>query len=129
METPWEERLAEARKKDEEDAKMQALENKRAPHLTNLNEDSQLTGKMHYSLCDLHDTPMIIGRPGSDPAPAITLRGAGVQDHHAMFKVDDYGRISISVKGEEAHNNTLVNGAKLPPARGNFVSTQSSTLS
>lgn len=46
-----------------------------------------------------------------------------------MFKVDDYGRISIVVKGEDAANNTLVNGAKLPPARGNFVSTQSSTLS
>ena len=46
-----------------------------------------------------------------------------------MFKVDDHGRISIVVKGEDTANNTLVNGARLPPARGNFVSTQSSTLS
>lgn len=68
METPWEERLAEARRKDEDEKKQRALDDKRAPHLTNLNEDSQLTGKMHYSLADLHDTPVFIGRPGSDPA-------------------------------------------------------------
>lgn len=56
------------------------------------------------------------------------LRGAGVQKMHAAFKVDKRGQISIVVRGEEAHENTRVNGSRLPPAVSNFVSTQSTGL-
>ena len=55
METTWEQKLAEQREKDEQEKKTFQLNNKRAPHLTNLNEDSQLSGKVYYSLADLHD--------------------------------------------------------------------------
>ena len=34
--------------------KQKNLSNKKAPHLTNLNEDSQLTGKIYYSLANLN---------------------------------------------------------------------------
>lgn len=57
MEIPWEERLQEQREKDQQERllaeKEKILENKKAPHLTNLNEDTQLTGKLYYSLANL----------------------------------------------------------------------------
>jgi hypothetical protein len=44
---------------------------KRAPHLTNLNEDLQLTGKMCYSLlhCQDNNSVLHIGRHDGDPTP------------------------------------------------------------
>jgi kinesin family protein 13 len=48
---------------------------KRAPHLTNLNEDIQLTGKMYYSL---REEATYIGRHDGDPTPQIILRGVGI---------------------------------------------------
>ena len=53
MEIPWEQKLKEQQEKDEEkknQERMQKLRNLRAPHLTNLNEDLQLSGKMNYNL-------------------------------------------------------------------------------
>jgi hypothetical protein len=50
----------------------------RAPHLTNLNEDIQLSGKMYYSLSKCLDSPLHIGRQGGDPVPQIVLRGVGI---------------------------------------------------
>ena len=83
LEKPWEERLAEQRAQDELERQMaekaQLLSNKRAPHLTNLNEDVQLTGKVYYGLAGLAQQPVRIGRHGADPTPQIALRGAGVQ--------------------------------------------------
>lgn len=82
MEKPWEERLAEQRAQDELERqaaeKAQLLSNKKAPHLTNLNEDIQLTGKVYYGLAGLAQAPVRIGRAGTEPAPQIALRGAGV---------------------------------------------------
>lgn len=57
MEIPWEQRLQEQREKDQQEKYLaereKILENKKAPHLTNLNEDTQLTGKLYYSLANL----------------------------------------------------------------------------
>ena len=52
--------------------------NRRAPHLTNLNEDSQLTGKLYYSLANLGHENVHIGRKTAVPTPQIILLGAGV---------------------------------------------------
>lgn len=43
--------------------------NRRAPHLTNLNEDSQLTGKLYYSLAHLAHENVHIGRKTAVPTP------------------------------------------------------------
>ena len=69
METTWEQKLAEQRQKDEQEKKIFSLNNKRAPHLTNLNEDSQLSGKVYYSLAELHDEQVVVGRSNCDPKP------------------------------------------------------------
>ena len=55
---------------------MQNLKNKRAPHLTNLNEDTQLSGKLFYNLANLASEDFSIGRQNSSQ---IILRGVGVQ--------------------------------------------------
>ena len=57
MEKTWEEKLRLQRDKDELERKQHEentqKENKRGPHLTNLNEDTQLSGKLHYSLANV----------------------------------------------------------------------------
>ena len=81
-EKTWEERLTEQRARDEEERieaeKLNMLSNKKAPHLTNLNEDTQLSGKVYYGLSGLAQEPVRIGKVGSDPVPQIALRGMGV---------------------------------------------------
>ena len=82
LEKTWEVRLNEQKEKDlkekqakEEENKMAELNNKKAPHLTNLNEDSQLSGKLYYSLSNLANQKVLVGSSKSDPKPQIILRG------------------------------------------------------
>ena len=74
LETPWEQRLAEQREKDEQERQLQAktklLADLRAPHLSNLHEDPQLSGKICHSLLGCTEgTPVHIGRHDGDPTP------------------------------------------------------------
>lgn len=52
MQKPWEEKLKEEKERDRiiHEQTPAKKEDKRVPHLTNLNEDPQLTGKVYYSL-------------------------------------------------------------------------------
>jgi hypothetical protein len=54
MQKPWTEKLNEEKERDRLaiESKPANQENRRVPHLTNLNEDPQLTGKVYYSLLD-----------------------------------------------------------------------------
>ena len=89
---------------------MQDLKNKRAPHLTNLNEDTQLSGKLFYSLANLATENFSIGRALDSQ---IVLRGVGIQNKHATLTIDYYGQISLNVVGQTAYEQTLVNGKHL----------------
>jgi len=117
MEIPWEQKLKEQRERDEEkknqDIAKQA-KNTRAPHLTNLNEDLQLSGKMYYSLEKCTDgQPFHIGRHDGDPSPIIVLRGVGIQKNHARITLTDTGIFVLSVDSNESYERTLVNGKRL----------------
>jgi len=57
--------------------------------------------------------PIIIGRPSSQPKPQIALRGLGIQDKHAEFRLRPNGIIELAVYSQEALDNTLVNGERL----------------
>jgi len=61
-------------KKEEEEK----LKNKRAPHLTNMNEDIQLSGKVYYHLSEIAQEPVVVGKQNCEPKPQIILRGAGI---------------------------------------------------
>ena len=50
------------------------MNNKRAPHLTNLNEDTQLSGKVYYNLGALGTEAVRIGRQDDTGANQIVLR-------------------------------------------------------
>ena len=52
MSKPWEEKLKEEKERERQILEKTPVkkEDKRVPHLTNLNEDPQLTGKVYYSL-------------------------------------------------------------------------------
>jgi hypothetical protein len=54
MEKPWAEKLKEEKERDKQaqEHNPSKREDRRVPHLTNLNEDPQLTGKVYYSLLD-----------------------------------------------------------------------------
>lgn len=82
-ERDWEERLKEQREKDrlehEKQLELKQLMDRKAPHLTNLNEDIQLSGKMYYSLAHCLDGKILyIGRNEGNPKPQIILRGVGI---------------------------------------------------
>ena len=53
---------------------------KRIPHITNMNKDEQLAGKIFYSLSDigLKTVPITIGSRQADPKPDIILKGVGI---------------------------------------------------
>lgn len=85
----------------------------RAPHLTNLNEDIQLSGKMYYSLKDVFHQDVHIGRQDGDPVPQIILRGVGIQENHAHIKLCPNGMFKIVVIGKDAWEQTMVNGKRL----------------
>lgn len=121
-EIPWEQRLAEQREKDEKDRldlekekQQQILSNKRDPHLTNLNEDPQLSGKLYYNLSKLAETPVFVGKQGGDPKPQIIMRGVGIQQNHCRFEVQKNGQIKLCLHGQESFENTLINGERLKP--------------
>ena len=52
MQKPWDQKLKEEKERDRINTENKALnkEDRRVPHLTNLNEDPQLTGRVYYSL-------------------------------------------------------------------------------
>ena len=85
MERTWEEKLRLQKEKDEEERKRREseihkkeLRNKKAPHLTNLNEDPQLNGKLYYNLQDLTFSKFHIGRQDGEPKPQLILKAVGV---------------------------------------------------
>ena len=114
LQKPWEQRIREQQERDEAEKKRNE-DNKRAPHLTNLNEDIQLSGKMYYSLKDCLTAPLHIGRHDGDPAPQIVLRGVGIQTNHAQIVMMPTGHFKLLVIGKEAFEQTLLNGKRLHP--------------
>ena len=78
--------------------------NFRVPHLTNLNEDLQLSGKMFYSLEECQGgKSFFIGRHDGDPTPNIVLRGVGIQKNHAYITLAENGIFWINTSSLESY--------------------------
>ena len=72
MEKSWETKLQEQKQREDrlkQEREQENEDNKRAPHLTNLNEDIQLNGKMYYSLEETFNGNVYIGRSDGRPTP------------------------------------------------------------
>ena len=60
-------------------------EDRSVPHLTNLNEDEQLSGKLFYSF--EKEGVIRIGRRTGDPKPHIILSGIRIKENHATIEM------------------------------------------
>jgi hypothetical protein len=76
LEKPFEQKLAEQKQadkiRDAVNAEKRKLEDPRAPHLTNLNEDPFLSQTIYHRLADF---PVKIGRKNEKPVPQIVFGG------------------------------------------------------
>ena len=81
MEKSWEQKLAEAKAKEEEEEK--AIEEENAaklagtPHLVNLNEDPMLDRKVCYDIKSAE--PLTCGRRNKKAIHKLQLGGTGIQ--------------------------------------------------
>ena len=105
----WETKLKQ--EKEREVMAPKPEEDKSVPHLTNLNEDPQLTGKLYYGLVDC---PVYVGRKTGEPKPTIILGGVGIQRNHAVFEKDtESDDILLRPQCEKASECIFVNGKKV----------------
>ena len=86
-------------------------EDRTVPHLTNLNEDPQMSGLVFYSLVSgvIH-----IGRRSGDPVPQIILGSIGIKPNNAKIELNSKGLLELSVCDSEAATNTYINGKPMP---------------
>lgn len=62
------------------------------PHLSNLNEDPQLSRKINYSIDKPKST---IGRRNAEPPNDIEIGGMGIRNLQAIIEVNEEGLIFI----------------------------------
>jgi len=111
MEKSWQQRYEEEKEKELEKKKKQEVSiDKNKPHLINLNEDPQLSGKVLYDLTKL---PVRVGRKNANPPPQIVLGALGIGKEHAIFDHDDEGNLTLSAVESSCGENIYVNGARL----------------
>lgn len=80
MEKSFDMKLKES--KDKVNVKVE--NNYNVPHLTNLNEDSLLSGKIYHNLEQIK--VLYVGRKNSEPTPHIILQSIGIQPNHARIE-------------------------------------------
>ena len=90
-------------------AKRGAAHEKNEPHITNLNEDPQMSGIVYTSLLK---GEILIGRKTADPQPDIILGAIGIQKNHGKIKLKPNGLYELQVVSEAAMS-TLINGEAL----------------
>lgn len=94
----------ELQKKKEEEARLSG-----APHLVNLNEDVQMSRKVHYEI--LPDNEVTVGKRGSEHE--IQLGGAGIEQDMCKFTLLEDGKVTISPYSDKAALMVRVNGKVL----------------
>ena len=56
----------------------------------------------------------MVGRRNDDPKPDIVFGGISCQSKHGKFTMFDNGLIQFEITSDEAYDQTLINGKKLP---------------
>lgn len=82
---------------------------KNMPHITNLNEDPQMSGIVFTSA---QKGEILIGRKTADPQPDIILGAIGIQRNHAKITLKANGLFELTVVAEAAIS-TFINGEPL----------------
>ena len=120
MEKSWEDKLAESKAQEEEEAKIKEEEERvkhaGTPHLVNLNEDPFLDRKVIY---DINETePLTCGRRGKNVNHKLQLGGIGIEKEHSKFVYNADGSVSLVPLTEKAMSNIKVNGATVTSMEG-----------
>ena len=102
----FEERL----KEEKENEIFQKKEDYSVAHLTNLNEDPLLCGKIYHNLIDKKS--LVIGRKKGEFTPDIILMGIGMQQNHALIQNRE-NKFYLIPGCKEAQNFLFLNGDKV----------------
>jgi kinesin family protein 13 len=102
----FEEKLKEEKSKEV----IKKKEDYSVPHLTNLNEDPLLSGKIYHNLEEKKS--LVVGRKKKDFIPDIFLMGIGLQQQHALIQNRD-GKFFLIPGCKEAQNFLFLNGDKV----------------
>lgn len=121
MERSWEDKLADAKKAQEEDEKRMAEEARAQaegkPHLLNLNEDPQLDRKVQYDIKP--EEPLFCGRRNKASNFKLQLAGSGIQPEHCKFVLDpNQTFVFLTPLDPKAVSQIRVNGQVLQDMSG-----------
>ena len=80
------------------------------PHLFNINEDHQLSGRVVYNF---EKVPLTVGRKNASPPCEIVLASSSVGIRHCEFNRDEVGIITLKPIDEKASRFLFVNGKRV----------------
>ena len=80
------------------------------PHITNLNEDHQLSGKVLYNFIK---TPLLVGRRNANTPNDILLSSSSVSIKHCHFDTDADGNILLVPVDEKSSKFLFINGDRV----------------
>lgn len=80
------------------------------PHITNLNEDSQLSGRIVYNFDEI---PFVVGRKNGEPKPNIILSSSSVRPRHCKFDKDEDEHVYLEPIDPACSEYLYVNGQKV----------------
>lgn len=85
-------------------------EDRSIPHITNINEDPQLSGKVYYNFKQL---PLSVGRKNADPPVDVVLNSSSVRPRHCTFDSDKDDNITLTPEDMDSSEYLYVNGKKV----------------
>lgn len=80
------------------------------PHISNVTEDHQLSGRVFYNFLQV---PLCVGRKNANPVNDIVLSSSSVSVKHCVFDKDDEGNIILSPVDEKSSKFLFVNGNRI----------------
>jgi hypothetical protein len=80
------------------------------PHLSNINEDHQLSGRVVYNF---EKVPFTVGRKNANPPCDIVLASSSLGTRHCEFNKNQHGVITLRPIDERASRFLFVNGKRV----------------
>ena len=108
MESSWQKKLEDAMSKEAEVA-TSAKHDLTIPHITNLNEDPQLSGQIYFNF---EGGTIRVGRKNGNPKPDLLLGDIAIMPNHGKFDKEG-GGVLLKAEGSDAIDNIYINGKKI----------------
>ncbi|OMJ83613.1 hypothetical protein SteCoe_15401 [Stentor coeruleus] len=79
------------------------------PHIKNITEDQQLTGKVCYNF---NNVPLVAGRKNANPPCNLIFASSSVSTRHCVFDKNEEDKITLKACDEKSSKNLFVNGKR-----------------